>query len=109
MRELDRLLIYAVMLMAIGFTLAVWFYRRPPYPRWAKIASLIAGAAGVAWSIITLLQHPFSMQRYPFVMTVSIKQQLAGIFLGIFISVGISRRYDKRAAATNNSTTTPEV
>jgi hypothetical protein len=97
-RGLDLVLIIASMFWAIGFPLAVWFFRRPAYPRWAKIASLIACAAGLSWSVITLFQHPFSMQRYPFVLTVSVKQLLAGIFLGIFMSVGISRRYDRHSA-----------
>jgi zinc transporter ZupT len=107
-RGLDLILIIASMLMAIGFTVIVWVFRRPPYPHWAKLASLIGCVAGVSWSVITLFQHPFSIQRYPFVTTVSVKQVLGGIFLGIVISIGISRRYDKHAA-TNNSDVTPEV
>src|SRR5438552_10724626 len=106
---LDLLLIIVSMLWAIGFALVVWFVRRPPYSRWAKIASLIGCAAGLSWSVITLFQHLFSMQRYPFVITVSVKQLLAGIFLGIFISVGISRRYDKHSPTTQDSEITREV
>jgi ABC-type thiamin/hydroxymethylpyrimidine transport system permease subunit len=96
-REIDRILIGAVALMAIGFAFAVWLYRRPPYSRWEKIASLVGSAAGITWSIITLFQRPFSIQRYPFVMTVSVKQFLGGIFIGIVISVWIARRCENHA------------
>jgi len=108
-RGLDLVLIIASMLWAIGFALVVWFFRRPPYSRWAKIASLVGCAAGLSWSVITLFQHPFSMQRYPFVLAVSVKQLLGGIFLGIFISVGISRRYDRHSSRTQDSEITREV
>ena len=45
---------------------------RRPFPAWAKAASLLACAAGLAWDIITLLQRPLSLTRYPFLMTVAL-------------------------------------
>ena len=91
------------MLIPLGFAIVVWLDRRRPYPRWAKIASLIACVAGVGWDVITLVQRPLPMQRYPFLLTVSVKQLLSGVFLGIFISIAIARRFEKDAVTTNNS------
>jgi hypothetical protein len=108
-RELDRLLLFASMLIPIGFAFFVWLHRRRPFTRWAKIASLIGCAAGVGWDIITLLQRPLSMQRYPFLLTVSVKQLLGGVFLGIFITIAIARRFDRDALTTNSSHVTREV
>jgi hypothetical protein len=109
MHPLDRLLIATVTLFPIGFALVVWFYRSRPYAKWAKISSLIGCAAGLAWTAITLFQRPVSMQRYPFLWAISVKQMLGGIFLGIVISVGISRRYEKRVVESNESAATREV
>ena len=108
-RELDRLLLFACMLIPIGFALVVWLDRWRPYPRWAKIVSLIGCAGGVGWGIITLVQRPLSMQRYPFLLAVSVKQLLSGVFLGIFISIAIARRVDRNAVTTNSSDITREV
>lgn len=74
------------MILPIAFAGYVWFSRRE-FPRWAKIAALLGCLAGVAWDVITLFQPPLSIKRYPFLLTVSIKQLLGGTFLGVFISV----------------------
>jgi hypothetical protein len=97
------------MLIPIGFALVVWLSRRRPYSRWAKIASIIGCAAGVGWDVITLVQPPLSMQRYPFLLAVSVKQLLCGVFLGIFISIAIARRSNRDAVTTNSSDTTREA
>jgi hypothetical protein len=89
--QLDRLLLFASMLVPIGFALMVWLNSRRPYPSWAKAASVIACAAGVAWDVITLFQKPLSVTRYPFLLTVSIKQSLAGVFVGIALAIVIAR------------------
>jgi hypothetical protein len=108
-RELDRLILFASMLIPIGFALIVWLNRRRPYPRWAKIASLIGCAAGVGWDVITLVQRPLSIQRYPFLLTVSIKQSLSGVFIGIFIAVALARRSDRDSLTTKTSDLTRHV
>jgi putative effector of murein hydrolase len=81
----------SMLVIPIGFALVVLFARRPPYQQWAKVASLIGCAAGIAWFVITLFQPRLSIQRYPFLWSVSIKQTLAGIFVGIVISVTLAR------------------
>ncbi len=58
---------------------------------------------------ITLFQRPLSTQRYPFLYAVSVKQMLGGIFLGIVINVGISRRYEKPVVENKESDATREV
>jgi membrane associated rhomboid family serine protease len=77
------------LVIPIGFALVVLF--SPPYQRWTKVASLIGCAAGIAWFVITLFQPRLSLERYPFLWSVSIKQTLAGIFVGIVISVTLAR------------------
>jgi|SRR5215471_20515935 len=83
----------AMLVIPIAFTLMVHLARTRPYPQWAKVASLIGCAAGVAWFVITLFQPHLSFSRYPFLWAVSIKQSLSGIFLGIFIAIGIARLF----------------
>jgi|ERR1700736_1777427 hypothetical protein len=90
-RELDRLLLYGSMLIPIGFALWVWLDPRRCFARWAKITSLIGCAAGIAWDVITLFQRPLSFTRYPFLLTVSIKQTLGGVFVGIAVTIVIAR------------------
>jgi len=102
-RELDRLLLFSCMLVPIGFAFAIWLDKRRPYPHWAKISALIGCAAGVGWDIITLVQRPLPTQHYPFLLTVSVKQLLIGVFLGVFITIAIARRPDKNAPTTNRS------
>jgi hypothetical protein len=91
--EVDRVLLYTSMFLPIVFALIVWLDSRRPYPHWAKAASLVACAAGLSWDIITLVQRPLSMSRYPFLLTVSIKQTLGGVFLGIAISIIIAHNW----------------
>ena len=95
-REIDGLLFYGPMLIPIAFVLIVWLHSRRPYPAWAKAASILACAAGLTWDIIALLQSPLSMRRYPFLLTVSVKQTLAGIFIGIAISVVMAHEWKSR-------------
>jgi hypothetical protein len=102
-REFDRLLLFASMLIPIGFALWVWLDRRSSFPRWAKVMSLVGCLAGIGWDIITLLQPPLSMNRYPFLLAVSVKQVLVGIFIGIAITIAIACPYRKPDESHQNS------
>ena len=92
--QLDHLLwvvsMILLVLLPVGFAVFVWFSPLA-FARWAKTASLLACAAGVGWVIITLRQPPLSMTRYPFLLAVSLKQLLAGIVIGIIISIVLAR------------------
>jgi hypothetical protein len=92
-REIDGLLFYGPMLIPIGFALWIWLDRRRAFAPWAKIAALIGCVAGIGWDVITLLQPPLSVKRYPFLVAVSVKQLLNGIFIGIIISIVLARPY----------------
>jgi len=108
-RELDRLLLFGSMLIPVAFALLIWLDRRRSYARWAKIMSLVGCAAGIGWDIITLLQPPLSMKRYPFLLAVSVKQLLSGVFIGIVISIVIARPYERAGDRHRNSDVTPRV
>jgi hypothetical protein len=90
----------ATLIIPVGFTLIVLLDRRRPYPLWAKAASLIGCAAGIAWFLITLSQPRLSFARYPFLWSVSIKQFLGGLFLGIFITIILSRASKSKDVGT---------
>jgi hypothetical protein len=82
----------AMLIIPVGITLMILLDRRRPYPHWAKLASIVGCAAGIAWVVITLFQpRGLTFARYPFLWSVSIKQSRAGIFLGIMIAIGLAR------------------
>jgi hypothetical protein len=94
MRELNHLFFWVSMFIPVFFAGFVWFGPLA-FARWAKIASLLGAAASVGWDIITLCQQPLAISRYPFLLTVSIKQSLAGIAVGIMITILIARPWHK--------------
>jgi hypothetical protein len=90
-RERDLVFFIISMIIPVGFVLAVWLDRRYAGLRWARIASVVACAAGLSWHTITLHQRPLSLERYPFLWAVSVKQMLGGIFIGMAITIVMAR------------------
>ena len=76
--------------------IVTWFNRKRSYAAWAKIASLIACAAGLGWGFLAFaLLHSSASHSS---RQAAVKNLLAGICIGIVISMWISKPYERRAS-----------
>jgi hypothetical protein len=97
--QFDFILITIGAVLPTVFAFCVFLSPERSYVRWAKVASIAASTAGVVWGVfdwLFLRSHSVHLSYAVRGRLTGLTGIIAGVALGIMISIYIARPYKKR-------------
>ncbi|MGA2222640.1 MAG: hypothetical protein ABSH21_12860 [Verrucomicrobiia bacterium] len=85
------------MIVAVVFPILIFASRRCVFAVWARFSSLLVCLAGLGWGVLgfVLLHQRSSMSPHAYFALGRIKALLAGLCVGLVLSILIARPYQK--------------